>query len=108
MVGFQTNGDDTQQSRKDWKQHMHAARREGCLRARPLRELCFDRRPPARVQTPSHPSLIKFSRTEKGGAEGVALAKRVKLQKSSELKESCAFAKCCSHGFVESLSKKSH
>ncbi len=62
------------------------------------------------MQTPSHPSLIKFSRTEKrgGGAEGFALAQRVKLQKSSELKESCAFAKSCSHGFVESLSKKSH
>ena len=59
---------------------------------------------------PLTPPLSNFPEQKRGagGAEGVALAQRVKLQKSSELKESCAFAKYCSHGFVESLSKKSH
>ena len=84
MVGFQTNGDDTQQSRKDWKQHMHAARREGCLRARPLREFCFDRRPRVHAN-PFTPPLSNFPEQKRGG--GCCFGPASKVAKMRRTKE---------------------
>ncbi len=81
-------------------------------RAVSMRGLCENfaltaARPRVQPCPPSLPYQIFQNRKEGGGGtDGIALAQRVKLQKSSELKESCAFAKSCSHGFVESLSKR--